>query len=133
MDHEQGTLAGLLLGLSNLHCTELVLKDIHYENGLLGYGKCVNYAVDDWVNDIKKTQIPNVIGSFGPITSLVEIGKGITDLFYIPLSEFRKEDGRVVKGIQRGASSFGVSAATAAIDTTQWFASVVHVSLLIMT
>ncbi|KAE9553911.1 hypothetical protein FO519_002900 [Halicephalobus sp. NKZ332] len=126
MDHEQGTLAGLLLGLSNLHCTELFLKDIHYENGLLGYGKCVNYAVEEWVNDIRKTQIPNVIGSFGPITSLVEIGKGITDLFYIPLSEFRKEDGRVVKGIQRGASSFGVSAATAAIDTTQWFASVLH-------
>jgi hypothetical protein len=27
MDHEQGTIAGLIFGLSNLHCTELVLKD----------------------------------------------------------------------------------------------------------
>lgn len=128
MDHEQGTLAGLLLGLSNLHCTELVLRDLHNEKGILGYGKCVEYAVDEWVNDIRKNQVPNVLGSFGPITSLVEIARGISDLFYIPLSEYRKEDGRVVKGIQRGASSFGVSAATAAIDTTQWVASMVHVS-----
>uniref|UniRef100_A0AC34Q1V3 Autophagy-related protein 2 n=1 Tax=Panagrolaimus sp. JU765 TaxID=591449 RepID=A0AC34Q1V3_9BILA len=126
MDHEQGTVAGLLLGLSKLHCTELILKDLHNEKGLLGYGKCVQFAVEEWVNDIQQSQLTNVIGSFGPITSLVEIARGITDLFYIPLTEFRKEDGRIVKGIQRGASSFGVSAASAAIDTTQWFASVVH-------
>jgi autophagy-related protein 2 len=126
MDHEQGTLAGLMFGLSNLHCTELVLKDFHNEKGLLGYSKCAQFAVEEWINDIRNNQLPSVIGSFGPITSLVEIGRGVRDLFYIPLSEYRKEDGRVVKGIQRGANSFGVSTATAVIDMTQCVASLVH-------
>lgn len=53
-------------------------------------------------------------------------GQGIRDLFYIPLTEMRKEDGRLVRGIQKGATSFGISTATAAIDATQQVFSVIQ-------
>uniref|UniRef100_A0A914RJ02 Autophagy-related protein 2 n=1 Tax=Parascaris equorum TaxID=6256 RepID=A0A914RJ02_PAREQ len=38
---EQGALLGLLIGLSNLHCTQLELKELHNRNGMLGYARCV--------------------------------------------------------------------------------------------
>lgn len=41
------------------------------------------------------------------------------DLFYIPMMEMRREDGRLIRGLHRGASSFGTSTATAAIDAAQ--------------
>jgi len=75
--------------------------------------------------DIRK-QIPNVIGSYTPISALVQLTQGFRDLFAIPLSELRKEDGQLIRGIQQGASNFGISTATAAIDATQRLASIVQ-------
>jgi len=82
--------------------------------------------VDEWVQEIRTRQIPNVIGSYTPISALVQLAQGFRDLFAIPLSELRKEDGHLVRGIQQGASSFGLSTATAAIDATQRLASIVQ-------
>jgi autophagy-related protein 2 len=86
----------------------------------------IQYAVEEWTADIRNRQLGNVLGSYGPISSFTQIAQGVRDLFYIPLAEFRKEDGRIVKGIQRGASSFGISTATAAIDATQMVASTIQ-------
>uniref|UniRef100_A0A915ELE5 Autophagy-related protein 2 n=1 Tax=Ditylenchus dipsaci TaxID=166011 RepID=A0A915ELE5_9BILA len=123
---DQGALVGLLIGLANLHRTELVLKELHNPKGLLGFNKCVQFAVDEWVifylqilyyqqtvsdlivvQDIKTKQIPNVLGSYTPISALVHLAQGFRDLFAIPLGELRKEDGHVVRGIQQGASNSG--------------------------
>ncbi|KAI1732177.1 autophagy-related protein 2 like protein B [Ditylenchus destructor] len=123
---EQGALVGLLIGLANLHRTELILKELHNEKGLLGFNKCLQHAVDEWVQDIRARQIPNVVGSYTPISALVHLAQGFRDLFAIPLNEFRKEDGHVVRGIQQGASNFGLSTATAAIDATQRLAYMVQ-------
>lgn len=57
--------------------------------------------------------------------------QGVCDLFLIPLSEMRKEDGHVVRGIQQGASSFSINTATAAIDATQRLAGLIQVTFLI--
>ncbi|VDK21019.1 unnamed protein product, partial [Anisakis simplex] len=70
---EQGTLIGLLIGLSNLQCTRLELKELHNRNGMLGIGRCIQFAVNEWIQDIQSTQLGDVIGSYGPITSLVQI------------------------------------------------------------
>lgn len=40
MKTDQGALIGLLIGLANLHRTELELKELHSERGMLGLGKC---------------------------------------------------------------------------------------------
>uniref|UniRef100_A0A914VF89 Autophagy-related protein 2 n=1 Tax=Plectus sambesii TaxID=2011161 RepID=A0A914VF89_9BILA len=116
---DQGAVLGLLIGLSQLHCTELHLKELHNRQGMLGLGRCVQYALNEWVVDIRRNQLPQVVGSYGPISSLVQIAQGIRDLFLMPVDEYRKVDGHVVKGIQRGAESFGVSTAAAAVEITQ--------------
>uniref|UniRef100_A0A183V3U4 Autophagy-related protein 2 n=1 Tax=Toxocara canis TaxID=6265 RepID=A0A183V3U4_TOXCA len=116
---EQGALLGLLIGLSNLHCTQLELKELHNRNGMLGHARCVQFAINEWINDIRNSQIPGVIGSYGPISSLVQIGQGIRDLFLMPVDEYRKDDGHIVKGLQKGAESFGISTAAAAVDIAQ--------------
>ncbi len=71
---DQGALLGLLIGLSQLHRTELLLKELHTRQGLLGPSRCVQYAINEWITDIKRNQLPNVVGSYGPISSLVQIG-----------------------------------------------------------
>ena len=56
--------------------------------------------------------------------------QGIRDLFWLPVEQYKK-DGRLVRGIQRGASSFTTSTAMAALEltnrvvqTVQYFAEV---------
>lgn len=72
---DQGALLGLLIGMTNLKCTELRLKEVRNDRGILGFNKCVQHAVDQWVQDIRTNQIPNVVGSYQPISSLVQIGE----------------------------------------------------------
>lgn len=79
------------------------------------------------MTDIRSRQLGNVLGSYGPISSITQIAQGVRDLFYMPLTEFQKEDGRIIKGLQRGVGSFGVSTASATIDATQMLASTIQV------
>ena len=41
---------------------------------LLGIDKLVLYAVNEWAMDIKKTQLPSLLGGVGPMHSLVQLG-----------------------------------------------------------
>ncbi|CAJ0959444.1 unnamed protein product, partial [Mesorhabditis belari] len=115
---KDGAVLGVLKGLGKLNRTEIVLKEIICRNGLLGYDRCLQYAIDEWSDDIV-SHFPNVLASCGPISPLVQIGRGFYDLFWMPVSEMRKEDGRLVKGIQKGAGSFGVSTAAAVVELAQ--------------
>ncbi|GAB1294781.1 Autophagy-related protein 2 homolog B [Apodemus speciosus] len=74
---DQGTLAGILIGLAQLNCSELKLKRLFYRHGL----------------------------------------QGLKDLVWLPIEQYRK-DGRIVRGFQRGAASFGTSTAMAALELT---------------
>ncbi|XP_042201181.1 autophagy-related protein 2 homolog A-like [Callorhinchus milii] len=40
---------------------------------------------------------------------------GLRDLFWLPIEQYRK-DGRIMRGLQRGAASFGTSTASAALE-----------------
>lgn len=46
----------------------------------------------------------------------------------MPVNEYCKE-GHIVKGLQRGAESFGISTATAAVDMLQRMVGVVQVGI----
>ncbi len=48
------------------------------------------------------------------------------DLVWMPVEEYRK-DGHLVKGIQKGAGSFGVSTSSAVIDLAQRLVGAVQV------
>ncbi|KAM6201704.1 LOW QUALITY PROTEIN: autophagy-related protein 2 homolog B [Rhynchocyon petersi] len=114
---DQGTLAGILIGLAQLNCSELKLKRLSYRHGLLGVDKLFSYAISEWLSDIKKNQLPGILGGVGPMHSLVQLVQGLKDLVWLPIEQYRK-DGRIVRGFQRGAASFGTSTAMAALELT---------------
>ncbi|KAM3851655.1 autophagy-related protein 2 homolog B isoform 1-T1 [Vipera latastei] len=114
---DQGTLAGILIGLAQLNCSELKLKRLCYRHGLLGVDKLFSYALSEWLNDIRKNQLPGILGGVGPIHSLIQLVQGLKDLVWLPIEQYRK-DGRIVRGFQRGAASFGTSTAMAALELT---------------
>lgn len=43
--------------------------------------------------------------------------QGIRDLFWLPVEQYRK-DGRIIRGIQRGAASFSMSTAMSVLELT---------------
>jgi len=71
----------------------------------------------EWGNDIKKNQLPSLLGGIGPLYSFVQIFQGVRDLFWLPIEQYQR-DGRITKGIQRGASAFSTSTAMAALELT---------------
>uniref|UniRef100_A0A672Q8R7 Autophagy related 2A n=1 Tax=Sinocyclocheilus grahami TaxID=75366 RepID=A0A672Q8R7_SINGR len=112
---EQGTFAGILIGLAQLNCSELKLKRLCCRHGLLGVDKVIQYAVNEWLTDIRKNQLPGLLGGVGPMHSVVQLFHGVRDLFWMPIEQYRK-DGRIIRGLQRGAASFGTSTASAALE-----------------
>ncbi|KAJ8968662.1 hypothetical protein NQ314_002185, partial [Rhamnusium bicolor] len=117
VDMTHGSLPGLLMGLGQLNCSELRLKRITYRHGLLGFDKLIAYLLQEWLNDIKKNQLPSLLGGVGPMHSLVQLFQGVRDLFWMPIEQYQK-DGRIVRGLQRGANSFTTSTAMAALELT---------------
>jgi autophagy-related protein 2 len=69
---------------------------------------------DLWTPDVKATQLVDVISGVSPIRSVVNVGSGIADLVLLPIAQYKK-DGRVVRGVQKGAQAFVRSTATEAI------------------
>ncbi|KAL3181477.1 hypothetical protein MRX96_036834 [Rhipicephalus microplus] len=114
---EQATLAGLLMGLGQLNCLEITLKKLQTRQGLLGFDKLLAFALNEWLNDIKKNQVPSVLGGVGPMHSFVQLFSGLRDLVWMPVEQYRR-DGRIVRGLQRGANSFTISTAMACLELT---------------
>lgn len=114
---EQGALAGLLMGLGQLNCLEITLKKLQTRQGLLGFDKLLAFALNEWLNDIKKNQVPSVLGGVGPMHSFVQLFSGLRDLVWMPVEQYRR-DGRIVRGLQRGANSFTISTAMACLELT---------------
>lgn len=48
---------------------------------------------------------------------IVSTVQGVRDLFWLPIEQFQK-DGRIVRGLQRGANAFSTSAALAVLELT---------------
>ncbi|XP_075795281.1 autophagy-related protein 2 homolog A isoform X2 [Pelodiscus sinensis] len=110
-----GTFAGILIGLAQLNCSELKLKRLCCRHGLLGVDKVISYALTEWLTDIRKNQLPGILGGVGPMHSVLQLFHGLRDLFWMPIEQYRK-DGRIIRGLQRGAASFGTSTASAALE-----------------
>jgi len=112
---EKGTLAGLIMGLSQLNCSELKLRRLCSRSGLLGSDKLINFIITEWLNDIKQNQLKSILGGVGPAYSFMQLFQGLKDLFWMPVLQYR-QDGRIVRGIQRGAHSFSTSTAMAVLE-----------------
>ena len=56
----------------------------------------------------------DVISGVAPIRSVVNVGSGVADLVLLPIAQYKK-DGRVLRGVQKGTTSFLKSTAMEAI------------------
>lgn len=121
-----GTFAGILIGLAQLNCSELKLKRLYCRHGLLGAEKVFSYALNEWLTDIRKNQLPGILGGVGPMHSVVQLFHGVRDLFWLPIEQYRK-DGRIIRGLQRGAASFGTSTASAALELSNRLVQAIQV------
>lgn len=61
-----------------------------------------------WTPDVKANQMSDLLTGIAPVRSMVKAGSGVADLILLPLEQYRK-DGKIVKGIRRGASSFAAN------------------------
>ncbi|XP_028968074.1 autophagy-related protein 2 homolog B [Galendromus occidentalis] len=117
VDLDSGAIAGVLMGIGQFTWLELKLKRLVNKHGILGFDRLVQYAIQEWINDIKKHQVQNVIGGVGPMHSIVQLCSGVKDLFWLPVEQYRK-DGQIVRGLQRGTHSFTTNAAIAFLELT---------------
>uniref|UniRef100_A0A8C9FHB2 Autophagy related 2B n=1 Tax=Pavo cristatus TaxID=9049 RepID=A0A8C9FHB2_PAVCR len=78
-------------------------------------------------SDQPKNQLPGILGGVGPMHSLVQLVQGLKDLVWLPIEQYRK-DGRIVRGFQRGAASFGTSTAMAALELTNRMVQTIQVA-----
>ena len=124
---DSGPFLNLLIGLAQLAKVDIYLKRISYKRGLLGYEKLLTFLLNEWLNDIRPT---DVIRGIVPLSSITQIIIGIKDLFYLPIDQYRR-DGRVLRGIQRGASSFTTSTALALIELSSQFVRCAHFAALL--
>ena len=67
-----------LIGLAQLNCSELKLKRLCCRHGLLGVDKVLGYALNEWLQDIRKNQLPGLLGGVGPMHSVVQLCEYLT-------------------------------------------------------
>ena len=53
---------------------EVHIKMMFYFLSLLGVERTILFAVTEWLKDIKKNQLPTILGGIGPMYSLVQFG-----------------------------------------------------------
>lgn len=44
-----------------------------YSLRLLGVDKVIQFAVNEWLTDIRKNQLPGILGGVGPMHSVVQL------------------------------------------------------------
>jgi autophagy-related protein 2 len=82
--------------------------------GITGWPKLFEMLNDLWTPDVKATQLAEVISGVAPNRSIVNVGSGVADLILLPIAQYKK-DGRIVRGLQKGATAFVKSTAIEAV------------------
>ncbi|EAU88507.1 hypothetical protein CC1G_04213 [Coprinopsis cinerea okayama7 len=102
-----------LMNFFHFDGAEMTLRHIKLA-GITGWPKVFEMLNDLWTPDVKATQLVDVISGVAPIRSMVNVGSGVADLVLLPISQYKK-DGRIVRGVQKGATAFVKSTAIEAI------------------
>lgn len=110
---EQGALAGILIGLARLNCSELRLKRLSQRKGLLGLSRVLSFAVSEWLSDIRRHQLPALLGGVAPVRAVLRLWRALRELLLLPLTPLLDVGG--ARGVHRGVSAFGASSAAAAV------------------
>jgi autophagy-related protein 2 len=116
-DNKMDKITKLLMVAIQLSNTEIKLKRIYYKRGFLGAEKLIQALVRDWISDIQRNQVKNLIKGWGIFNSLIQFFEGFTYLFWYPIEQYKK-DGRVLCGIQKGSAAFSTCTILATIELT---------------
>ncbi|XP_071276591.1 autophagy-related protein 2 homolog A-like [Agelaius tricolor] len=114
---EQGALAGILIGLARLNCSQLRLKRLCHRQGLLGLSRVVSYAVTEWLRDIRCHQLPGLLGGVAPVHAVLRLWRALRDLLLLPLQGGGPGGVTlgVTRGVTRGVTALGAAGASAAL------------------
>lgn len=74
--------------------------------GILGFEELHPRLNDLWMADVKKNQLPTVLGGIAAVSGLVNLGAGIKDVVAVPIAEYKKH-GRIMRSVQAGGMVFG--------------------------
>ncbi|KAM8703134.1 hypothetical protein ACLKA7_007845 [Drosophila subpalustris] len=107
----------LVMGLAQLQGSGISLREVINRRGLLGWNKLFEFLCKEWIKDIKRNQLPNILSGIGPTNAVLQLFQGFFDLFRLPLRQYNK-DGRIIRGFQLGAQSFSARTAFAALEIT---------------
>ncbi|TKY84955.1 hypothetical protein EX895_006035 [Sporisorium graminicola] len=102
-----------LMNFFHFEGSEMVLRHTTLR-GINGWARLFDTLNDIWTPDVKANQLADFLSGLGPIRSLVNVGAGLADLVLLPIEQYHR-DGRVLKGVQRGATSFAKSTALEAV------------------
>ena len=86
-------------------------------HGLNGWPRLGAELANVWANDIASHQSYKYVTGVQPIRSLVNVGAGVADLVLVPLAQY-KRDGKVARGVRKGAESFVRRVATETVGIT---------------
>jgi hypothetical protein len=111
------TVTKLLMVVVQLSNTEIKLKRVYYRRGFLGVEKLFQSLIREWLSDIQRNQMKNLIKGWGIFNSLIQFFEGFTYLIWYPIDQY-KRDGRVLCGIQKGSAAFSTCTVLAAIELT---------------
>ncbi len=73
--------------------------------GVTGLPRLFQHLNDIWLPDIRSTQLGSVLAGVAPIRSLASFGGSMKNLVLVPINEYQK-DGRVVRSLRKGITSF---------------------------
>ncbi|KAH8296286.1 hypothetical protein KR054_004058 [Drosophila jambulina] len=113
----RGPVTGLIMGLAQLQGSGICLREIVNRRGILGWHKLCEFLAKEWLKDIKRNQLPNILSGIGPTNAVLQLFQGVYDLFRLPIEQYNK-DGRIIRGFQLGAQSFTARTALAALEIT---------------
>lgn len=113
----RGPVTGLIMGLAQLQGSGICLREIVNRRGILGWNKLCEFLAKEWLKDIKRNQLPNILSGIGPTNAVLQLFQGVYDLFRLPIEQYNK-DGRIIRGFQLGAQSFTARTALAALEIT---------------
>ncbi|SOV06587.1 Autophagy-related protein 2 [Ustilago sp. UG-2017a] len=102
-----------LMNFFHFEGSEMVLRHITLR-GINGWPRLFDTLNDIWTPDVKANQLADFLSGLGPIRSLVNVGAGLANLVLLPIEQYHK-DGRVLRGMQKGAASFAKITALEAV------------------
>ncbi|GAA5939067.1 hypothetical protein JCM3775_002664 [Rhodotorula graminis] len=103
-----------LMNFFHFDGSEMTLRHL-VVNGISGTTTLSSLVQDIWTPDVKAHQLADVISGIAPVRSVVNVGAGMANLVLLPIEQYRK-DGRVVRGLHKGASAFARQTTLEAIN-----------------